>query len=65
MGGLQAAAEMRRAGGKARFVVSSGYSNDPVIADYTSYGFDGGLAKPFLIKDLSRLIRQLINAPTS
>lgn len=65
MGGLQAANEMRRAGGKARFVVSSGYSNDPVIADFPSYGFDGGLAKPFLIKDLSRLIRQLIDAPVS
>ncbi len=61
MGGLEAAQKMRAsAPAHTKFVVSSGYSNDPVLADFESYGFHGGVAKPFRIKDLNGLLRKLM-----
>jgi transposase len=30
-------------------IVSSGYSMDPIMADYAGYGFAGVIAKPFTI----------------
>ncbi len=59
MGGLDAVGEMRNRSAEARFVVSSGYSNDPVIADCLRFGFDAGLAKPFRLKELSALLHAL------
>ncbi len=41
-------------------IVSSGYSNDPVMADYRSYGFRGIVSKPYRIKDLSRAVSKAI-----
>ena len=46
-------------------IVSSGYSNDPVLADYGNYGFDAVIAKPFRIEDLDKilLLKTPLNAP--
>jgi CheY-like chemotaxis protein len=41
-------------------VVASGYSNDPVMANYEDYGFAGRLEKPFKIDDLRKLMRQVL-----
>jgi DNA-binding NtrC family response regulator len=41
-------------------VVSSGYSNDPVMADYKRYGFKGVLAKPYKIGALQDVVRSVI-----
>ncbi|NIP30916.1 MAG: PAS domain S-box protein [Candidatus Dadabacteria bacterium] len=40
-------------------VVSSGYSNDPVIANYREYGFKGIISKPYKVDELSRVIRSI------
>ncbi|HMW35424.1 MAG TPA: PAS domain S-box protein [bacterium] len=45
-------------------IVSSGYSNDPVMADHTRYGFQGILPKPYFINDLSRVLNQLLKPKT-
>lgn len=41
-------------------IVSSGYSNDPVVANYHQYGFSGAIPKPFdadtLVRELERVI---------
>lgn len=61
MGGLEAARAMQAlSGSDARFIASSGYSDDPVIANYAAYGFAGALAKPFRMKELSRLIEGIL-----
>ncbi|WP_417912319.1 response regulator [Candidatus Electronema sp. TJ] len=56
MGGKEAAILLLAEDPKARLIVASGYSNDPVLADYRSYGFRAAVAKPFSRKELSRAI---------
>ncbi|MGC8925807.1 MAG: ATP-binding protein [Calditerrivibrio sp.] len=38
------------------FVVSSGYSDDPVIHNFKEYGFDGYLPKPFSLKEVKEML---------
>ena len=42
-------------------VVSSGYSDDAVIADYEKYGFRAQLAKPYKLKDLRDTLNELLS----
>ncbi len=62
MGGKEAAPLLREIDPDAVLLVSSGYSNDPVIADFRHYGFSGAIRKPFdaatLVEELGRLIGQ-------
>ena len=38
--------------------VSSGFSNDPIMANYQSYGFQGVIAKPYSLIGLSTILHQ-------
>jgi PAS domain S-box-containing protein len=44
-----------------KVIVSSGYSQDPVLADFRSYGFSGMIKKPYQIDDLSWVIHDVIS----
>nr|HOO47727.1 response regulator [Deltaproteobacteria bacterium] len=59
MGGRETIAEIRKTDPDIRAIVSSGYSNDPIMADYKSYGFDGVLKKPFRIEDLQDILNEI------
>lgn len=48
---------------KATVIVSSGYSNDPVMANYRDYGFKGCLSKPYLKDSLANLVSKLMSEP--
>ncbi len=52
IGGQEAIKRLLSVAPKAKIIVSSGYSTDPVMANYSDYGFKGRLAKPFQIKAL-------------
>ena len=41
-------------------LVSSGYSNDPVIANYQDYGFKGFIIKPYLSSDLLHAVGKVV-----
>ncbi len=60
MGGKESAELIREIDPDALLIVSSGYSNDPVVANYDQYGFSGAIAKPFnaatLVRELERVI---------
>ena len=60
MGGKDAVAEIIEINSEANVVVSSGYSNDPVMAHYQDYGFKAALAKPFHMAELCKIIDQLL-----
>ncbi len=61
MGGRDAMAEILKIDSGAKGVVSSGYSNDPVMADHRKFGFKGVLAKPYAIKELQGMVLDLIH----
>ncbi|MHC1697306.1 MAG: PAS domain S-box protein [Geobacteraceae bacterium] len=60
MGGLEAAQRILEIDREARLIVSSGYSNDPVMANYHAYGFVGFLIKPYRIDELSQVLNRVL-----
>ena len=60
MGGKETMDQLLKIDPGIKAIVSSGYSNDPVMADYRSYGFRGIASKPYRIKDLSRAVSEAI-----
>ncbi len=56
MGGQEAAAALLAVDPAAKIIVASGYSNDPVMAEYEKYGFCAAIAKPFDLKGLGDVI---------
>jgi nitrogen-specific signal transduction histidine kinase/AmiR/NasT family two-component response regulator len=41
-------------------IVSSGYSNDPILADYGDYGFKGIVVKPYSVEKLGSVLHELV-----
>ncbi len=60
MGGAEAIERLREIDPEIKAVVSSGYSSDPIMADYTKYGFRGVVAKPYTAKELGATLRAII-----
>lgn len=56
MGGLETLEQLRRVDPNLPVVVASGYSNDPVMASFRSFGFNGTVAKPFVLAQLAEAI---------
>jgi PAS domain S-box-containing protein len=61
MGGRETVRRLKAINPAIKVVVSSGYSHDPVMADFRKYGFDNILPKPYHLEDLSRILRSLFN----
>ena len=61
MGGKEAVKALLAFDPHVTAIVSSGYADDPVMADYQRYGFKGVVPKPFTVKDLSRVLQQLVH----
>ena len=60
MGGLECAEQVLDLDPGARILVSSGYSDDPVISDCGRYGFSGVIVKPYDATGLSRALHAII-----
>lgn len=60
MGGKETMAQLREIAPDVKGIVSSGYSNDPVMAEYEKYGFSGVVTKPYRVESLSQAISELI-----
>jgi hypothetical protein len=43
-----------------RAIVSSGYSQDPVMANFRDYGFSGVVEKPYQITALAQTLAQIL-----
>jgi PAS domain S-box-containing protein len=59
MGGAEAIEKLCEIDSEVKAVVSSGYSNDPIMSDYTKYGFKGVAAKPYTAKELGAILRTI------
>ena len=62
MGGRDAVKKIIALDPKAKVIVSSGYSNDPIMANFRDYGFSAAIAKPFKMSELTSVINQLLAA---
>ncbi len=60
MGGQEALHQLKALDPDVRAIVSSGYSNDPVMANYAHYGFCGAVKKPYLVQEMSRVLDEVI-----
>lgn len=58
MGGKEAVQKLLEINPEAKVIVSSGYSNDPVMADFKAYGFSATLSKPSRLSDFTDLINR-------
>jgi PAS domain S-box-containing protein len=60
MGGKEAAEQLRTMDQAVVLIAASGYSNDPVMADFRAFGFDGTVAKPFQVPQLAEALHRAI-----
>jgi signal transduction histidine kinase len=60
MGGREVMEELRKMDPRVPAIVSSGYSQDPVLADFASYGFQAIVPKPYEVSLLTETVRRLL-----
>jgi two-component system cell cycle sensor histidine kinase/response regulator CckA len=65
MGGKETMRRLREIDPGVRAIVSSGYSNDAVIADFRAHGFVAMVAKPYRMEDLAKALTEAISGVTS
>ena len=64
MGGKEVIKEVREIDPQVKAIVSSGYSNDPIMSDFQNHGFDGVVTKPYGIEKLSDVIHKVMSNHT-
>lgn len=60
MGGKEAIGRLKEIDPAVKVIVSSGYSNDPIMAHHQEYGFVGSVIKPYMVKDLSEALHKAL-----
>jgi PAS domain S-box-containing protein len=60
MGGKEMAAELLEIDPVVKVIVSSGYSSDPVMANFADYGFKAVIAKPYKMEELTITLREVL-----
>jgi signal transduction histidine kinase/ActR/RegA family two-component response regulator len=63
MGGKEAMLHLRQRAPGVKAIVSSGYSSDPVMAEFAAHGFAGVVAKPYQLEDLAAALRRALAGP--
>lgn len=59
MGGEEAVKRLLEIDPQANVIVSSGYSNDPIMSDYRRCGFKGVLVKPYNVDQMGEVLSRL------
>jgi CheY-like chemotaxis protein len=65
MGGKETIQHLQRLDPHVKAIVTSGYSDDPIMSDFQAYGFQGILVKPYKIFDLAKTIESLCSSSNS
>ncbi len=60
MGGKDAVKALLGLDPQTKAIVSSGYSNDPVMTNFRAYGFIEALPKPYTVKDMRDMLNQVL-----
>ena len=59
IGGKEAIQDLRKLDPHVKAIVTSGYSDDPIMSDFKAYGFQAILVKPYKIVDLAKTLESL------
>ncbi len=59
MGGKETMENLLSIDPEVKAVVSSGYSHDPIMADFRKYGFSGVIAKPYRFDSLGEVLNEV------
>ena len=65
MGGKETIQRLIEIDPDVKAIVSSGYSNDPVMANFREHGFKGVIAKPYKLMELSKVMHKVITGNAS
>jgi two-component system cell cycle sensor histidine kinase/response regulator CckA len=60
MGGKATLEKLLKIDPQIKAIASSGYSEDPIMAEFARYGFSGVIAKPYEISKLSKVLHEII-----
>ena len=60
MGGKEVIEILGKSDPKIKAIVSSGYSNDPIMANYKQHGFTGVVSKPYTVQELCKAVNQAL-----
>jgi two-component system cell cycle sensor histidine kinase/response regulator CckA len=63
MGGKEAIKALLEIDSNVKAIVSSGYSNDPVMSNYSRYGFRNALKKPYRMGEMSEALDSILGKP--
>ena len=64
IGGKEAVEKLIEIDPEVKAIVSSGYSTDPIMADFRKYGFSGVIAKPYKLNELGEALHKVIAGRT-
>jgi len=59
-GGKETIKLLREIDPEVKAIVSSGYSNDPIMSDYKAYGFSGVITKPYKVTELRKVLHKVL-----
>ncbi len=62
MGGKEALEHFLEIDPQVKAIVSSGYSNDPVMSNYSAFGFRKAIQKPYRIQEISEALKTVIHS---
>jgi two-component system, cell cycle sensor histidine kinase and response regulator CckA len=62
MGGAETMKELLKINPAVKSIVCSGYSNDPIVAEYAHYQFKAAVSKPFAFDQLAYTIAAVLSA---
>ena len=62
IGGKEAIQKLIQIDPQVKAIVSSGYSNDPVMSNYKHYGFKGMVLKPYNVKKISECLDMVLKS---
>jgi PAS domain S-box-containing protein len=60
MGGAETVRRLLQIDEGVKAIVSSGYSGDPVMSNYASFGFEAALGKPYKVEEMSAVVRSVL-----
>ena len=62
MGGGEAIKKLLKIDPQAKAIVSSGYSNNPIMANFNKFGFKGVISKPFRLDEIKKTLEIVLKS---